>query len=61
MQIEVDLPNDDQALYPCMYATVKITIHGAKQSPKAPDQALIFNNDDIFVSVVQDNRILWSK
>jgi membrane fusion protein, multidrug efflux system len=57
MQIEVDLPNDDQALYPGMYATVKITIHGSKRSPKVPDQALIFNNDDTFVPIVQDNRI----
>jgi RND family efflux transporter MFP subunit len=57
MQIEVDLPNDDLALYPGMYATVKITIHGSKQSPKVPDQALIFNNDDTFVPVVHNNRI----
>jgi RND family efflux transporter MFP subunit len=57
MQIEVDLPNEDLALYPGMYATVKITIHGSKQSPKVPDEALIFNNDEIFVPVVHDNRI----
>jgi RND family efflux transporter MFP subunit len=57
MQIEVDLPNDDLALYPGMYATVKITIHGSKQSPKVPDQALIFNNNDTFVPVVRDGRI----
>jgi RND family efflux transporter MFP subunit len=57
MQIEVDLPNNDLALYPGMYATVKITIHGGKQSPKVPDQALIFNNGDTFVPVVHDGRI----
>lgn len=57
MQTEVDLPNDDLALYPGMYATVKITIHGSKQSPKVSDDALIFNNDDTFVPVVHDNRI----
>lgn len=57
MQIEVDLPNDDLALYPGMYASVKITIHGSKQSPKVPDQALIFNNNDTFVPVVRDSRI----
>ena len=57
MQIEVDLPNDDLALYPGMYATVKITIRGSKQSPKVPDQALIFNNDDTFVPVVHNNSI----
>jgi membrane fusion protein, multidrug efflux system len=57
MQIEVDLPNEDLALYPGMYATVKITIRGSKQSPKVPDEALIFNNDETFVPVVHDNRI----
>ena len=57
MQIEVDLPNHDLALYPGMYATIKITIRGSKQSPKVPDQALIFNNDETFVPIVRDNRI----
>jgi RND family efflux transporter MFP subunit len=57
MQIEVDLPNEDLALYPGMYASVKVTVHGSKQSPKVPDQALIFDNEDTFVPVVRDNRI----
>jgi len=57
MQIEVDLPNDDLALYPGMYANVKVTVRGSKQSPKVPDQALIFDNEDTFVPVVRDNRI----
>ena len=57
MQIEVDLPNNDLALYPGMYATVEITIRGSKQSPKVPDEALIFNGDDTFVPVIRDNRI----
>jgi RND family efflux transporter MFP subunit len=57
MQIEVDLPNDDLALYPGMYANVKMTIRGSKQSPKVPDEALIFNNNDTFVPVIRDNRI----
>ena len=57
MQIEVDLLNEDLALYPGMYATVKITIHGSKQSPKVPDEALIFNNNQTFVPIVHDNRI----
>jgi RND family efflux transporter MFP subunit len=57
MQIEVDLPNDDLALYPGMYASVAVTIRGSKQSPRVPDQALIFNNEDVLVPVVRDNRI----
>jgi RND family efflux transporter MFP subunit len=61
MQIEVDLPNEDLALYPGMYANVKVTVRGSKQSPKVPDQALIFNNEDTFVPVVRDNRIHLAK
>jgi RND family efflux transporter MFP subunit len=57
MQIEVDLPNEDLALYPGMYANVKIEVSGGKQSPKVPDEALIFTNEDTFVPVVRDNRI----
>jgi len=57
MQVEVDLPNDDLALYPGMYANVKVAIQGAKQSPRVPDQALIFNNEDVLVPVVRNNRI----
>jgi membrane fusion protein, multidrug efflux system len=57
MQVEVDLPNDDLTLYPGMYANVKVTIRGAKESPKVPDQALIFDNEDVLVPVVRDNRI----
>jgi RND family efflux transporter MFP subunit len=57
MQVEVDLPNGDLALYPGMYANVRVTIRGAKQSPRVPDQALIFNNQDVLVPVVRDNRI----
>lgn len=57
MLIEVDLRNDDVALYPGMYATVKITIRGSKQSPKVPDEALIFNGEDTLVPVVRDNHI----
>jgi RND family efflux transporter MFP subunit len=57
MQVEVDLPNEDLALYPGMYANVRLTIHGAKQSPRVPDEALIFNNEDVLVPVVRNNRI----
>ena len=57
MQVEVDLPNEDLALYPGMYANVKVTIRGAKESPRVPDQALIFNNEEVLVPIVRDNRI----
>ena len=57
MQVEVDLPNRDLALYPGMYANVELTIGGSKQSPKVPDEALIFNDGDTFVPIVRDDRI----
>jgi RND family efflux transporter MFP subunit len=57
MQIEADLPNEDLALYPGMYANVTVTIRGSKQSPKVPDEALIFNNDETLVPIVRNGRI----
>jgi membrane fusion protein, multidrug efflux system len=57
MQVEVDLPNDDLALYPGMYANVKVMIRGSKGSPRVPDEALIFDNEDVLVPIVRDNRI----
>jgi len=61
MQIEVDLPNDDLVLYPGMYATVKVSVRGNNESPKVPDEALIFDNEDVLVPVVRDNRIHLAK
>jgi RND family efflux transporter MFP subunit len=61
MLIEVDLPNADLALYPGMYANVTITVHGSKDAPRVPDQALIFDNEDVMVPVVRDNRIRLTK
>jgi membrane fusion protein, multidrug efflux system len=57
MLIEVDLPNQDISLYPGMYANVAVTIKGSSGAPRVPDQALIFNNQKVYVPVVQDNRI----
>lgn len=54
MQVEVDLPNDDLALYPGMYANVKVSIRGNNASPKVPDQALIFDNENVMVPVVRN-------
>jgi membrane fusion protein, multidrug efflux system len=57
MLIEVDLPNQDLALYPGMYSNVTLSIKGSNGLPKVPDQALIFNNDKVYVPVVRHNRI----
>jgi hypothetical protein len=32
-------------------------VRGSKQSPKVPDQALIFDNDTVLVPVVRGDRI----
>ena len=57
MLLEVDLPNDDVSLYPGMYATVAITIHGSSGAPRVPDEALIFDGEQVLVPVVKDNRV----
>jgi RND family efflux transporter MFP subunit len=57
MLIEVDLPNQDLALYPGMYSNVTLSIKGSNGLPKVPDQSLIFNNDKVYVPVVRDDRI----
>ena len=57
MLLEVDLPNDDLSLYPGMYATVAITIKGSSGAPRVPDEALIFDGDQVLVPVVKDNRV----
>jgi membrane fusion protein, multidrug efflux system len=57
MLIEVDLPNENLALYPGMYSSVTIDIKGSNGLPKVPDQALIFNNDKVYVPVVRANRV----
>jgi RND family efflux transporter MFP subunit len=57
MLLELDLPNDDLSLYPGMYATVAITIKGSSGAARVPDEALIFNGDQVLVPIVKDNRV----
>jgi RND family efflux transporter MFP subunit len=57
MLLEVDLPNGDISLYPGMYATVAITIKGSSGAPRVPDEALIFNGEQVYVPVVKDSRV----
>lgn len=57
MLLEVDLPNQDLSLYPGMYANVAITIKGSNGAPRVPDEALIFNGEQVYVPIVRDNRI----
>ncbi len=57
MLVEVDLPNQDRSLRPGMYANMKMTAHVTSTSLTAPDDALIFRNDKIYLPVVRDNHL----
>ncbi|HTR63407.1 MAG TPA: efflux RND transporter periplasmic adaptor subunit [Candidatus Binataceae bacterium] len=57
MIVEVDLPNEDLALYPGMYGFVTFTVSTPQSSPMVPDDALIFRNNKTYVPVVRDNRL----
>jgi RND family efflux transporter MFP subunit len=55
MLVEVDLPNRDQALYPGMYATVKLAVKTPRRPPLVPDDALVFRAGAPYVAVVRNN------
>jgi RND family efflux transporter MFP subunit len=57
MLVEVDLPNEDQKLYPGMYATAEFTVAMGEGSPMVPDDALVFRNGKVFVPVVRNNQL----
>jgi RND family efflux transporter MFP subunit len=57
MQVEVDLANQDRALLPGMYANMKMTAHVTVSRLTAPDDALVFRNDKIYLPVVRDNHL----
>ncbi len=57
MRVEVDLPNQDSALYPGMYATVVLNVSSADDAPRVPDDALIFRDGETYAPVVRNDRI----
>jgi RND family efflux transporter MFP subunit len=57
MLVEVDLPNQDKSLLPGMYANMKLTAHVTSKSLTAPDDALVFRDDKVFLPVVRDNHL----
>jgi RND family efflux transporter MFP subunit len=57
MLVEVDLPNADRSLYSGMYAEMQITAHVVANRISAPDDALIFRNDKIYLPIVRDGRL----
>jgi len=57
MLVEVDLPNGDRALYPGMYAQMKLTIAAHGAGLLVPDDALIFRDGKPYVPVVRENKL----
>jgi membrane fusion protein, multidrug efflux system len=57
MLVEVDLPNDDLALYPGMYARVTFTVGMDARVPRVPDDALVFRDGKVFVPIVRDDHL----
>jgi RND family efflux transporter MFP subunit len=57
MLVEVDLANDNQALYPGMYATAEFTVKMGAGAPMVPDDALVFRDGKVYVPVVRNNQL----
>lgn len=57
MLVEVDLTNDDLALYPGMYATAEFQVAMGRGAPMVPDDALVFRDGKTYVPVVRDKRL----
>jgi membrane fusion protein (multidrug efflux system) len=57
MLVEVDLPNENEVLYPGMYATAEFTVAVGEGPPTVPDDALIFRNGKVYVPVVRNNQL----
>jgi RND family efflux transporter MFP subunit len=57
MLVEIDLPNQDAALYPGMYATVRFDVAMPPGVPQVPDDALIFRDGKVYVPLVRNNRL----
>ncbi len=57
MLVEVDLPNEDLALYPGMYAKIRLTLSAPAGVPMTPDGALVFKHGKTYVPVVRDGHV----
>jgi RND family efflux transporter MFP subunit len=57
MLVEVDLPNEDAALLPGMYARVQFQIGMPAGVPVVPDDALVFRDGKPYVPLVRANRL----
>jgi RND family efflux transporter MFP subunit len=57
MLVEVDVPNDDAALLPGMYARVTFSVAVPAGPPQVPDDALVFRGGKVYVPVVRDSHL----
>lgn len=57
MLVEVDMPNQDLALLPGMYAKMNFRVSAPEGPPLVPDDALVFRDGKPYVPVVRDNRL----
>jgi membrane fusion protein, multidrug efflux system len=57
MLVEVDLPNDDLALYPGMYGMIRFNIAAPEGVPMAPDDALVFEHGKTYVPIVRSGHL----
>jgi len=57
MLVEVDLPNQDLALLPGMYASLELNVNTSASAPTVPDDALIFRDGKPFVPLVRNGRL----
>jgi membrane fusion protein (multidrug efflux system) len=57
MLVEVDLPNNDLALYPGMYGKAEFVVAVPSSAPQVPDDALVFRDNKVYVPLVRGNRL----
>jgi RND family efflux transporter MFP subunit len=57
MLVEMDLPNTDRSLYPGMYADLHLVTRVPANTISAPDDALIFRNDKVYLPIVRHDRL----
>jgi RND family efflux transporter MFP subunit len=57
MLVEVDLTNEDRALYPGMYAKLVLDVATPAGVPMVPDDALVFRGGKPYVPVVRGGHL----
>jgi membrane fusion protein (multidrug efflux system) len=57
MLVEVDLPNSDLKLMPGMYGELRLSTAQTTGALVAPDDALVFKDDKVYLPIVRNNRM----